>query len=427
MEIKIVEPHCNHFVIRKKRFCRMTVKPGEEYCGEHQINQIEEGVGNVAASKRITCPLDPKHTCYADKLRKHLKKCNAKPTTDVAYIKKNINIDNVEDILDNRCLSMVPVSQLLDVIEKINKLHDEIVQSSIREKFTTHVLLEKELLKPGYGAQSKKHLHQTSAILGLLNEYDLLHSDTCFIEFGAGRGKLSYWISKALEEQGYNSSKVLLLERAPHRHKCENKLDNTLVKVVRIRADIADVILSEIEAVRTSKHIVGVTKHLCGDGTDLALNCLINCKNHGKDISGMVMTFCCLHRCRWSTYTGRSFFEVKLMKRSTLDINFIFKEMKITSNEFDVMCSLVSWAVCGSGQSREKRKNCEMDVKYTERDLQVGLDRNEKEIVGKKCKDLINWGRREYLRRHGFICDLYYYVQSAISLENICIIGLKKS
>lgn len=29
-------PQCLFFVLRKKRLCRMTVKPGKQYCGEHE-------------------------------------------------------------------------------------------------------------------------------------------------------------------------------------------------------------------------------------------------------------------------------------------------------------------------------------------------------------------------------------------------------
>lgn len=61
------ELHCKHFVVRKKRFCRMTVKKGEEYCGEHQINSCEPvDSKNLDKSKqRVICPLDNKQlSCY---------------------------------------------------------------------------------------------------------------------------------------------------------------------------------------------------------------------------------------------------------------------------------------------------------------------------------------------------------------------------
>lgn len=80
-------------------------------------------------------------------------------------------------------------------------------------------------------------------------------------------GKLSYWISKALDSQNYSSSSVLLVERAAHRHKYDNKLDKSSGCVQRVRADIADLVLAKVEAVEKSKGVVGVTKHLCGEAT----------------------------------------------------------------------------------------------------------------------------------------------------------------
>lgn len=51
---------CKHFVVRKKRYCKMTVKTGEEYCGEHQKLCESEAVNEGAANIRIVCPLDRK-------------------------------------------------------------------------------------------------------------------------------------------------------------------------------------------------------------------------------------------------------------------------------------------------------------------------------------------------------------------------------
>lgn len=57
------EAHCKHFVRRKKRFCRMTLKKGQEYCGEHlpkpEEQEYEPKTEN-ATDRRIECPLDPK-------------------------------------------------------------------------------------------------------------------------------------------------------------------------------------------------------------------------------------------------------------------------------------------------------------------------------------------------------------------------------
>lgn len=53
--------------------------------------------------------------------------------------------------------------------------------------------VESEMKKPEYGMKTKKHLKQASAIVGLLENYKLLNDNTCYIEFGAGRGSLVYF------------------------------------------------------------------------------------------------------------------------------------------------------------------------------------------------------------------------------------------
>lgn len=49
--------HCMHFVTQKKRYCRMTVRTGKRYCGEHQQNVDDPDI--AANDKRVKCPLDP--------------------------------------------------------------------------------------------------------------------------------------------------------------------------------------------------------------------------------------------------------------------------------------------------------------------------------------------------------------------------------
>lgn len=61
----------------------------------------------------------------------------------------------------------------------------------------------------------------------------------------------------------------MLVDRSSPRHKNDNKLKNedNSVNVIRIRSDIADISLKKIKEVKTSKHIVGIAKHLCGAAT----------------------------------------------------------------------------------------------------------------------------------------------------------------
>lgn len=72
-------------------------------------------------------------------------------------------------------------------------------------------------------------------------------------------------MSKSIEKN--SNSSVLLIERAAHRHKLDNKLDKSDGRVHRIRADIADLVLQEVDVIKSCKSVVGITKHLCGDAT----------------------------------------------------------------------------------------------------------------------------------------------------------------
>lgn len=55
----------------------------------------------------------------------------------------------------------------------------------------------------------------------------------------------------------------------------------------------------------------------------------------------------------------------------------------------------------------------------------MGLTKQEKELVGKKCKLILDYGRYDYLKQLDFNSNLYYYVNSDVSLENVCIVASK--
>ncbi|EYC12647.1 hypothetical protein Y032_0046g1342 [Ancylostoma ceylanicum] len=60
-----LQNRCAYIIPRKGRSCRMLVKAGQKYCGEH-ANQEEEN------EDRIPCPNDPKHTVDRKALEQHL-------------------------------------------------------------------------------------------------------------------------------------------------------------------------------------------------------------------------------------------------------------------------------------------------------------------------------------------------------------------
>lgn len=61
-EAQTPEKHCKHFVLRKKRYCRIPPKPDDDYCAEHQqiSSETETQTEDDSKAIRIVCPLDRK-------------------------------------------------------------------------------------------------------------------------------------------------------------------------------------------------------------------------------------------------------------------------------------------------------------------------------------------------------------------------------
>ena len=65
------------------------------------------------------------------------------------------------------------------------------------------------------------------------------------IEFGSGRGQMTYWMAKASLKE--SKQKFILVDKASHRHKFDNKLkDDEELQISRIRADIQDLVIDKI-------------------------------------------------------------------------------------------------------------------------------------------------------------------------------------
>lgn len=171
------DERCHFFVKRKKRNCRMLVKPGKKFCGEHALDKDNPDFQNPNLSvKRIPCPYDPKHSCEETKLESHLKKCRAKPLPPPIYCEKGINGSFEEDSGDEKPLRIGTVSdeKLMAVIGTIERVY-ETIKEHFTERILTHPVVEEEMQDhPSFGPSVRKHLKQNSSLLGHLNEAELL-------------------------------------------------------------------------------------------------------------------------------------------------------------------------------------------------------------------------------------------------------------
>ncbi|KAG8555946.1 hypothetical protein GDO81_017874 [Engystomops pustulosus] len=329
--------------------------------------------------------------------------------------------------------------------EELKKLTDTLVQVTdgldppLPDKKLCHPALHEALNDPANGDSASKHLKQQGSILGHLDRLGLLGASRCFVEFGAGRGKLSHWVNIATEDA--ENVHFLLVERATTRFKVDGKQRKSTFE--RLHIDIQHLCLDRVPSlVQKQLPVIGIGKHLCGAGTDLALRCLVHSYNNPEgeplskryktdpdqsislehrtpcSVEGIVIALCCHHRCDWQHYVGRNFFE----------------KLGLGQREFGLFQRMSSWATCGSRRSSQV-ENCstkgnsedveEHDLDQKSNDcnteslqgLQLSVE--ERENLGRLCKLLIDRGRVEYLERMGYKASLEYYTEPQISLENV--------
>lgn len=439
----------------------MVVAAGRRFCGEHAGAAEEEN-----ARKRILCPLDPKHTVYEDQLAKHLKKCNSreKPKPDFFIQDINAGLNDETEIPEQ----LVPISslseeQLESLIKKLRKA-SEGLNSTLKDQIMYHPALHDALNDPKNGDSATKHLKQQASILGNIEKLKLLGPRRCFVEFGAGKGKLSHWVDIALKD----AEKVhfILVEKVTTRFKVDGKHRKKNSVFERLQIDIQHLCLNKIPLLSKEKlPVVGIGKHLCGVATDLALRCLVetyaaSCEERNEEplakrikndktekeintlakegneknvpekwtpVAGIVIALCCHHRCDWRHYVGKEY----------------FRALGLGAVEFHYFQRMSSWATCGMRKTsleasnlttKRKDKHSDASEEHDDGGCRITDDSaesvpgfltvEEKKKIGHLCKLLIDQGRVEYLQQKGFSPALQYYTDPLVSLENVLLTAL---
>lgn len=169
----------------------------------------------------------------------------------------------------------------------------------------------------------------------------------CFVEFGAGKGDMSLYVKKAVDEENGEAT-YLLLDRKSVRNKTDLTLhghSENKSRVQRQLIDIKDLDLSKVECIAdNNKKVVAVSKHLCGCATDISLKCLMNyvetekSKGQTDPIQGIIIALCCHQICRYEMYPNQEYLE----------------SINMSKIEFERMCKMTSWATCHSGGGSNK-------------------------------------------------------------------------
>eukprot|EP00118_Oscarella_pearsei_P005451 m.25102 g.25102 ORF g.25102 m.25102 type:complete len:393 (+) comp28737_c0_seq2:18-1196(+) len=385
--------HCSFFVTRKRRFCKLSVREGSSYCGEH-LNWAESEESGEGERKRIPCPYDPKHSVYATQLEKHKKVCNSRPKPKPLCYVESVNAgikDYIPSEEEKFLLRNFPSERIRLLIEKIKAIEIDPIKTAV----LSHPSMEEEIKNAKECPNARKHLEQQSSLIAHLDSFNLLHPAGLFVEFGAGKGKLSHWVERALKNS--SQSRFLLIDR----QNCRNKMDvyhrSGGPEFHRVLMDIEHLCLGRVEAFRaTHAPVIGLAKHLCGSATDLALRCLTttlgdNSKPGSFQLRGLGVALCCHHKCTWPEYVGRE----------------AFIDWGLDAVDFHAMTLLSSWATCARPETDSPDKERSVNTK----------------ALGRKCKDLLNVGRQEYLKKCGMTAKLVHFVEEGVTLENTALVG----
>ncbi|KAJ3042694.1 tRNA:m(4)X modification enzyme TRM13 [Rhizophlyctis rosea] len=364
----------------------------------------------------------------------------------------------------------MPKDKFQALANKIRRIYAKVVKEDFRLEMLTHSALKERMEETKFG----KHAKQQSSIIGHMEKAGLLRKGRVYVEFGCGTGikplndasalangqfimectgELSNYVQATIND----SSKFILVDRRNFRKKFDSALrfESTWE---RAQMDIKDLDLTKHTTAQGS-HLLGMSKHLCGVATDLALRCLGNfVKDEGNHLEGVVIALCCHQICKYASYINPQFLE----------------EMQISGEEFPLLCTLSTWATCGrnpeevsdeqkspESNEAEKESNADADGPPSKRqktaaedgtqqneaemeegereehtstgfdqadkqeggDHWSGLSFEEREELGFQIKRILDVGRARYLQSLGLKVDLVYYVDRATSLENLLLLA----
>ncbi|SCU96168.1 LAME_0F15170g1_1 [Lachancea meyersii CBS 8951] len=420
---------CKFYLQQKNRRCGMTRRPDLEYCSVHS-NLINQDF-STSKGRRIPCPIDPRHSVWEKDVARHVRRCNTTkknaPPVDCPWFKLNYNLKSPSP--DVSC-DAANEATILRAIPILIRCHDNrFGQTPLPLVVKNNKTLESQRFPQLPG--SKKHALQQSSLIQHLVENSMIPTkndeSTAYIEFGCGRAEFSRYVNRSVFDHQLEStsepaarSRFILIDRASNRMKFDSKFKDDLDELYpkdtlpesrtypvldRKKIDIKDLYIDNLLLNGGDHPCVTISKHLCGVATDLTIACCLNSDvlhRQSKKLRGMVIAMCCRHVCDAQQYVNQPFIE-ELIQDTGISYSNFFNSLK----------KIASWAVCG-----RKAGVQDSDVNNHFTNLPV----LEREKLGEKARRIIDEGRAEHLRRHGYRATLIRYIEPAISLENVAMI-----
>ncbi|KAK5581848.1 hypothetical protein RB653_003428 [Dictyostelium firmibasis] len=402
--------------------------------------------------KRMYCPLNPTHIIYESKLKKHLKACpNAKVGQKNAHIelskKEPFYKENINDLNENEKVTLEPI--ILSQVSTENLINISVKLDQFFEKFFNKNEIQslnqnhKSFDKIFNSDQQLKHIQQESSIINLLEKSNLYNSENIYLEFGAGSGKLSNHIFMSHEKK----SGHILIDRMKFRSL--KKVDRLIKNekgchhFSRILIDIRHLNLSNLSILQEKPFVI-TSKHLCGCATDFTLDSIFNLLNNSNEkiinnFKGIGIATCCHHICNFNTYSNQSFLK---------------DQLNITPLEFQLICSISSWATIDENKCKENNddndddnddddddddddeedemiKKDKKEKEEFENQLKIEFNKQDvfsvkrKEELGYKAKRIIDYGRYLFIKEKLNLPNTNFWIYTNQSKENLFLVSNK--
>jgi tRNA:m4X modification enzyme len=205
-------------------------------------------------------------------------------------------------------------------------------------------------------------------------------------------------------------------------------------------------------------------------GADLALRCAVKtlpavANEHaggsgggeGGTLQGIAIATCCHHRCDRASYVSSEWLSQVLAKGSKEQGEDVDSASAAPPPNFDLVRLVTSWASCtcasvnasrrtrgpappssvagggaggGGGEGGEggeggwgSAEGEEQGAAPMPMDAAQYLPAEEREVLGRKCKRLLDYGRVVWLREQGLHAELVHFCQPHVSLENCLLVA----
>ncbi|KYR01531.1 hypothetical protein DLAC_01524 [Tieghemostelium lacteum] len=405
---------CLYWIVNKQKhqsyFCKASKsKDGSVYCTQHKSISDPTSDNNI-----ITCPNNPKHYVFEKNLQKHLKGCLVENLESSRYYKKDVNSLRNNDIksLPRVILSKITTETLEAMALKIDYLFSKCYPNGLKISNSIHSSFDR-IFKDG---RILKHIQQESSMVSILDSRGLLSKDYLYLEFGSGSGKLSNHLFQALDK---HSKGHILIDRQKLKSLSNAdrfiKHETNCAYFERLLIDIRHLDLGNIDILKSDiSNFVVISKHLCGMATDLTLNSLDTLFQqypHLKlNFKGLGIATCCHHLCDYDNYINQQ---------------FIADELKLTAEEFQILCSISSWATLSQSVENEQLSTTTSTTTTTtttttDYNSDYVFTKKRKEVLGYSAKRIIDFGRYLYIKHKlGLNASLDIYTD--MSSENLFI------